>query len=147
MRPEAIPETAPLRQKAQLMSASEVERTIVRLAYEIVEKNDGVEGLAFLGIRRRGVPLAQRLAKIIERTEKTFVPVGALDITFYRDDLSTVGVLDCFALFCVMTTSSSHESSSPTKSVACISSPGFITSLSVFSARPSASFRTLMSSN
>jgi pyrimidine operon attenuation protein/uracil phosphoribosyltransferase len=91
MRPEAIPETAPLRQKAQLMSASEVERTIVRLAYEIVEKNDGVEGLAFLGIRRRGVPLAQRLAKIIERTEKTFVPVGALDITFYRDDLSTVG--------------------------------------------------------
>jgi pyrimidine operon attenuation protein/uracil phosphoribosyltransferase len=91
MTPEPLSKTVPLRQKAQLMSASEVERTIVRLAYEIVEKNDGVEGLAFLGIRRRGVPLAQRLAKIIERTEKASIPVGALDITFYRDDLSTVG--------------------------------------------------------
>lgn len=80
-----------LRQKAQLMSASEIERTLVRLAYEIVEKNGGVDGLGFVGIRRRGVPLAERLGKIIARIENAQVPVGTLDITFYRDDLSTLG--------------------------------------------------------
>jgi len=82
---------AELHQKAQLMSASEIERTLVRLAYEIVEKNGGIEGLGLVGIRRRGVPLAQRLGKIIARIENAEVPVGTLDITFYRDDLSTVG--------------------------------------------------------
>ena len=81
----------PLREKAQLMSASEIERTIVRLAHEIVEKNNGAENLGLVGIERRGVPLAQRLAKILSRIEKMDVPVGTLDITFYRDDLSTVG--------------------------------------------------------
>ncbi|HTS38543.1 MAG TPA: bifunctional pyr operon transcriptional regulator/uracil phosphoribosyltransferase PyrR [Candidatus Solibacter sp.] len=81
----------PLRQKAQLMSASEIERTLVRLAYEIVEKNDGVKGLGLVGIRRRGVPIAERLGKIIARIENAQVPVGTLDITFYRDDLSTLG--------------------------------------------------------
>src|SRR2546428_8169985 len=80
-----------LRQKAQLMSASEIERTLVRLAYEIVEKNGGVDGLGLVGIRRRGVPLAERLGKIITRIENAKVPVGTLDITFYRDDLSTLG--------------------------------------------------------
>jgi pyrimidine operon attenuation protein/uracil phosphoribosyltransferase len=80
-----------LRQKAQLMSASEIERTLVRLAYEIVEKNAGVNGLGLVGIRRRGVPLAERLGKIIARIENAEVPVGTLDITFYRDDLSTLG--------------------------------------------------------
>lgn len=80
-----------LRQKAQLMSASEIERTLVRLAYEIVEKNDGISGLGLVGIRRRGVPLAERLGKIIARIENAKVPVGTLDITFYRDDLSTLG--------------------------------------------------------
>jgi pyrimidine operon attenuation protein / uracil phosphoribosyltransferase len=80
-----------LRQKAQLMSASEIERTLVRLAYEIVEKNGGVEGLGLIGIRRRGVPIAERLGKIIARIENSDVPVGTLDITFYRDDLSTLG--------------------------------------------------------
>ena len=80
-----------LRQKSQLMSASEIERTLVRLAYEIVEKNGGVEGLGLIGIRRRGVPIAQRLGKIIARIENAEVPVGTLDITFYRDDLSTLG--------------------------------------------------------
>lgn len=83
--------TTGLRQKAQLMSASEIERTLVRLAYEIVEKNDGVKGLGLVGIRRRGVPIAERLGKIITRIENAEVPVGTLDITFYRDDLSTVG--------------------------------------------------------
>lgn len=81
----------PLREKAQIMSASEIERTIVRLAHEIVEKNNGAENLGLIGIERRGVPLAQRLAKIVGRIEKLEVPVGTLDITFYRDDLSTVG--------------------------------------------------------
>jgi len=80
-----------LRQKAQLMSASEIERTLVRLAYEIVEKNDGIDGLGLVGIRRRGVPLAERLGKIIARIENGNVPVGTLDITFNRDDLSTLG--------------------------------------------------------
>jgi len=79
------------REKSQLMSASEIERTIVRLAHEIVEKNNGADNLGLVGIMRRGVPLAQRLAKILGRIEKTDVPVGTLDITLYRDDLSTVG--------------------------------------------------------
>ncbi len=80
-----------LREKSQILSASEIERTLVRLAHEIVEKNNGVPNLGLIGIKRRGVPLAQRLAKILGRIEKTEVPVGTLDITFYRDDLSTVG--------------------------------------------------------
>jgi pyrimidine operon attenuation protein/uracil phosphoribosyltransferase len=80
-----------LREKEQLMSASEIERTLVRLAHEIVEKNNGVGSLGLIGIRRRGIPIAERLARHIERIEKTPVPVGTLDITLYRDDLSTVG--------------------------------------------------------
>jgi pyrimidine operon attenuation protein / uracil phosphoribosyltransferase len=93
MRPMSTPTTKGfnLREKAQLMSASEIERTLVRLAHEIVEKNGGVEKLALIGIKRRGVPLAQRLGKLISNIEKTKVPVGTLDITLYRDDLSTVG--------------------------------------------------------
>ncbi len=81
-----------IHQKAQLMSASEVERTLIRLAHEILEKNNGVEDLALVGIRRRGVPLAERLAKIIQRIEKKPVLLGTLDITLYRDDLSTLDV-------------------------------------------------------
>ena len=80
-----------LREKSQLMSASEIERTIVRLAHEVVEKNNGADNLGLVGIMRRGVPLAQRLAKILGRIEKMEVPVGTLDIALYRDDLSTVG--------------------------------------------------------
>src|ERR1051325_3823648 len=75
-----------LRQKAQLMYASEIERTMVLLAYEIVEKNGGVDSLGLVGIRRRGVPISERLGKIITRIENAKVPVGTLDITFYRDD-------------------------------------------------------------
>ncbi len=73
------------------MSASEIERTLVRLAHEIVEKNDGGQNLGLIGIKRRGVPLAQRLAKIIETIEKHPIDTGVLDISFYRDDLSTAG--------------------------------------------------------
>jgi pyrimidine operon attenuation protein/uracil phosphoribosyltransferase len=85
-----------LRQKGQLMSASDMERTIVRLAYQIVEEN-GTDGLGLVGVRRRGVPLAERLSRTIGhiggqmQVEDIRVPVGTLDITFYRDDLSTVG--------------------------------------------------------
>ena len=78
-----------LREKGRLMSASEIERTLVRLAHEIVEKNDGSENLGLVGIKRRGVPLAERLAKLIEKIEKHPVDTGVLDISFYRDDLST----------------------------------------------------------
>ena len=80
------------REKAQLMSASEIDRTLVRLAHEILEKTKDLDLLAFIGIRRRGVPLAQRLAKKIETLEKRNVPVGILDINLYRDDLSTVDI-------------------------------------------------------
>jgi pyrimidine operon attenuation protein / uracil phosphoribosyltransferase len=73
------------------MSASEIERTLVRLAHEIIEKNDGATDLGLVGIKRRGVFLAQRLGEMIQRIEKAPVPVGTLDITLYRDDLSTVG--------------------------------------------------------
>ena len=80
-----------LRVKGRLMSASEIERTLVRLAHEIVEKNDGAANLALIGIKRRGVPLAQRLAALIAKIEKQPVDTGTLDISFYRDDLSTQG--------------------------------------------------------
>jgi pyrimidine operon attenuation protein/uracil phosphoribosyltransferase len=70
------------------MSASEIERTLVRLVHEIIEKNDGAKDLGLVGIRSRGVFLAQRIGKMIERIEKVAVPVGTLDITSYRDDLS-----------------------------------------------------------
>jgi pyrimidine operon attenuation protein/uracil phosphoribosyltransferase len=73
------------REKAQLMSASEIDRTLVRLAHEILEKTKDL-------IRRRGVPLAQRLAGKIEALENRKVPVGILDINLYRDDLSTVDI-------------------------------------------------------
>jgi pyrimidine operon attenuation protein / uracil phosphoribosyltransferase len=80
------------REKAQLMSASEIDRTLVRLAHEVLEKAPDLDKLAFIGIRRRGVPLAQRLAAKIRDLEQIEVPVGVLDINLYRDDLSTVGV-------------------------------------------------------
>lgn len=73
------------------MSASEIDRTLVRLAHEILEKTQDLDQLAFIGIRRRGVPLAQRLASKIETLESRKIPVGVLDINLYRDDLSTVG--------------------------------------------------------
>jgi pyrimidine operon attenuation protein/uracil phosphoribosyltransferase len=82
---------AALRVKGRLMSASEVERTLVRLAHEIVEKSNGSEDLTLIGIKRRGVPLAERLGKLIAGIEKRPVDTGTLDIQFYRDDLTTAG--------------------------------------------------------
>ena len=80
-----------LREKGRLMSASEIERTLVRLAHEIVEKNSGAANVGLIGIKRRGVPLAQRIGALIAKIEKHPVDVGVLDISFYRDDLSTSG--------------------------------------------------------
>ena len=79
---------AGLREKAQLMSSSEIDRTLVRLAHEIVERNNGATSLVLVGVRRRGFPLAERLAKKIADIEKVRPPVGMIDITFYRDDRS-----------------------------------------------------------
>src|SRR6204780_3556601 len=81
-----------LRVKGRLMSASEIERTLVRLAHEIVEKSNGSEQLALVGIKRRGVPLAERLGKLIAGVEKRPIDTGGLDIQFFRDDLSTADV-------------------------------------------------------
>ena len=81
-----------LRVKGRLMSASEIQRTLVRLAHEIIEKNNGADNIGLVGIKRRGVPLAQRLAELISNIEKRPVDSGLLDISFYRDDLSTYDV-------------------------------------------------------
>jgi pyrimidine operon attenuation protein / uracil phosphoribosyltransferase len=78
-----------LREKHRIMSASEIERTLVRLAHEIIEKNNGGRNLGLVGIKRRGVPLAERLGRMISGIEKKHVDTGVLDINFYRDDLST----------------------------------------------------------
>ncbi len=79
------------RLKSQLMTASEIDRTLVRLAHEVLEKTTDLDKLAFIGIRRRGVPLAKRLAAKIKDLEDREVPTGTLDINLYRDDLTTVG--------------------------------------------------------
>jgi pyrimidine operon attenuation protein/uracil phosphoribosyltransferase len=74
----------------QIMTADEIRRATTRLSHEIVEKQAGTDGLMLIGIQRRGVPLARRIAESIAEHEGAHVPVGALDITFYRDDLSLV---------------------------------------------------------
>jgi len=74
----------------QIMTADEIRRATVRMSHEIVEKQAGTDGLVLIGIQRRGVPLARRIAAGIREHEGVEVPVGALDITFYRDDLSMV---------------------------------------------------------
>lgn len=77
-------------EKRQLMSKDEIHRTLDRMAHEIVEESAGGKDLALIGVRRRGIPLAGRLARIIRSSSDAPVPVGTLDITLYRDDLSTV---------------------------------------------------------
>ncbi len=77
-------------EKTQLMTATEIDRTVQRLAHEIVEKSGGTANLALIGIRRRGVPLAKRIARAMRGIDGVEVPVGTLDITLYRDDLSIV---------------------------------------------------------
>lgn len=78
--------------KTQIMKSEDIDRTLIRLAHQIIEKNGGVEGLCFIGIKTRGVPLARRLAENVEKIEGKKVEVGELDITMYRDDLSKIDV-------------------------------------------------------
>jgi len=79
-----------VREKAEIIDGEGLRRAITRIAHEIIEKNGGAEDLVLVGIRRRGVPLAQRIAAKIREFEEVQVPVGALDITLYRDDLQTI---------------------------------------------------------
>jgi len=74
----------------RIMADEDVRRAVTRISHEIVEKQAGTDGLVLVGIQRRGVPLAHRLAASILEHEGAEIPVGALDITFYRDDLSLV---------------------------------------------------------
>lgn len=74
--------------KAEIMDESGMMRAVTRISHEIIEKNKGVENLVLIGIQRRGVPLARMIAQKIHEVENKTVPVGILDITFYRDDLS-----------------------------------------------------------
>lgn len=76
--------------KAEIMDESGIMRAVIRIAHEIIEKNKGVEDVILIGIQRRGVPLAKLIAGKIKEVEGKDVPVGILDITFYRDDLSTL---------------------------------------------------------
>ena len=74
----------------QILDADELRRALTRIAHEIVERHGGTDGLVLVGVRSRGVPLARRLAGLIEQHEGVSLPVGALDITFYRDDLTRI---------------------------------------------------------
>jgi len=76
--------------KSKIMDADGMRRAITRIAHEIVEKNKGTEDLVLIGIRRRGVPLAERIAGAIAEFEGVKLPLGVLDITLYRDDLTTI---------------------------------------------------------
>ena len=81
---------AELKEKAQLMSAQDLNRVVRRIANEMVEQNKGTDNMILVGIHRRGVYLARRIQKIIEEGEGVKVPCGELDITLYRDDLTTL---------------------------------------------------------
>ncbi len=83
--------TPPDDSRVTLLDADAVDRVLARMAREIVERNEGTEGLVLLGIRRRGVELAERIRSSMEAEEGRAIPAGALDITLYRDDLGTVG--------------------------------------------------------
>ncbi|WP_027307404.1 bifunctional pyr operon transcriptional regulator/uracil phosphoribosyltransferase PyrR [Caloramator sp. ALD01] len=74
--------------KAKLLDENSIRRTLIRLSHEIIEKNKGVSDIALVGIKTRGVPIAKRIAEFIKQFEGVEVPVGILDITLYRDDLT-----------------------------------------------------------
>lgn len=77
--------------KATIMDEASMKRALTRIAHEIIERNDGCKNVCLVGIRRRGEPLAHTIAENIEQIEHTKPPVGVLDITLYRDDLTTIG--------------------------------------------------------
>ena len=79
--------------KAQIMDEAAVQRSLARLTHEIIERNKGVENILLVGIRRRGLPLAEAIAANMEKFEGAASPVGYMDITLYRDDLSEISAL------------------------------------------------------
>ena len=76
--------------KANLLDDKAIYRTLIRISHEIIEKNKGIEDVVLVGIKRRGYPIAERIAKNIENIEGVKVPVGSVDITLYRDDISEI---------------------------------------------------------
>lgn len=76
--------------KANLLDDKAIKRTLIRISHEIIEKNKGVENIVLVGIKRRGYPLAERIARNIESIEGIKVPVGYVDITLYRDDITEI---------------------------------------------------------
>lgn len=76
--------------KASLLDDKAIKRTLIRISHEIIEKNKGVEDIVLIGIKRRGYPIAERIAKNIENIEGIKVPVGSVDITLYRDDITEI---------------------------------------------------------
>ena len=79
-----------MKEKAKILDKEALQRSVMRIAHEILERNKGTQDICLIGIRNRGVFLAQRLAESIKAIENTQVPVGALDITLYRDDLTLI---------------------------------------------------------
>ncbi len=80
-----------LREKAKVLNQQDIKKVLYRLAHEILEKNQDPAELVLIGIQTRGVYLAKRLKEIIKNIEKIDIPLGVLDITLYRDDLTTIG--------------------------------------------------------
>jgi len=81
-----------VREKAQILDSLGIGRVLTRVAHEILERNKGTDGVVLVGLRSRGIELARRLSRKIQEIEGVEVPVGALDVTLYRDDLGKVGV-------------------------------------------------------
>ena len=79
-----------IQRKSVVMDSLQIRRTIMRISHEIIERNKGVENVILVGIQKRGVPLAERISRMIESIEGVKVPVGAIDITLYRDDLQMI---------------------------------------------------------
>jgi pyrimidine operon attenuation protein / uracil phosphoribosyltransferase len=78
-----------MKEKALILNENDIERILKRISHEIIERNKGSKNLVFIGIQKRGVPLAGRIAKNIEELEKSDLKIGKLDITFYRDDVGS----------------------------------------------------------
>ncbi len=83
--------SAELNEKAQILDSAGIQRAVTRIAHEIVERNNGTDGLVLIGLRSRGVDLARRIAQELKVIDGADIPVGALDVTLYRDDLGKVG--------------------------------------------------------
>ena len=79
-----------LKAKSKILDAEGIKRTLLRISHEIIEKNHGTKDLAVIGIKYRGAYLAERIVKNLEKIEEKGIPVGALDITLYRDDLTEI---------------------------------------------------------